>query len=140
MISLLSLGSPKKGTPRYPVQKSTSIENSENVPSEFPISREIAKTIHNRVGRKMSLFTSKMMDFLFPIPYLMSHRMTDNGNSEKQAADKHQISELISIFLFLFMTATISNFHFLFSIIRLRFKFFPRGKGKCDTHCNTSTI
>jgi hypothetical protein len=104
MIPLLSSGSIQKGTPS-PVtfQNPASIEVSdkENVLSKFPICREIAKTIYNRVGRKMSLFTSKMMDFLFPVSYLTSHRMTDNGNSEKQAADKQHICELISKLFFI---------------------------------------
>jgi hypothetical protein len=80
------------------IQKSTSFSsNEENVPSKFPISMDIAKTIYNRVGRKMSLFTSKLMDYLFSASYLMDHRLTDNMmNSDKKVADKEQISQLIS--------------------------------------------
>ncbi|EFX75339.1 hypothetical protein DAPPUDRAFT_323451 [Daphnia pulex] len=110
MIPLLSSGSTQqKGTTpviESPVtfQKPPSIEvaDKENVPSKFSIRREIAKTIYNRVGRKMSLFTRKMMDFLFPVSYLTSHRMTDNGYSGKQAADKQHISELINCVLSFF--------------------------------------
>jgi hypothetical protein len=71
--------------------------NKKNIPSKFPISMDNAKTIYNRVGRKISLFTSKMMNFLFPLSYLMSHRLTDNWmNSDKQTAVLKKNRQLIS--------------------------------------------
>jgi hypothetical protein len=61
--SLVATGSLGKGKYCVEMQNPDSFSsNEENVPSKFPISMDIAKTIYNRVGRKMSLFTSKMMD------------------------------------------------------------------------------
>ena len=96
--SLLSTDNLNSQSSIKDIQKSTSFSsNEENVPSKFPISMDIAKTIYNRVGRKMSLFTSKLMDYLFSASYLMDHRLTDNMmNSDKKVADKEQISQLIS--------------------------------------------
>jgi hypothetical protein len=99
--SLLSSGSTENLNSQSSIkdiQKSTSFSsNEENVPSKFLICMDIAKTIYNRVGRKMSLFTSKLMDYLFSAAYLMDYRLTDNMmNSEKKVADKEQISQLIS--------------------------------------------
>ncbi|XP_046452805.1 uncharacterized protein LOC124200579 [Daphnia pulex] len=99
--SLLSSGSTENLNSQSSIkdiQKSTSFSsNEENVPSKFLICMDIAKKIYNRVGRKMSLFTSKLMDYLFSAAYLMDHRLTDNMmNSEKKVADKEQISQLIN--------------------------------------------
>ena len=118
--SLVATGSLGKGKCSVELQNPDSFSsNEENVPSKFPISMDIAKTIYNRVGRKMLLFTSKMMDFLFPLSYLMSHRLTDNSmNSDKQTADKEQIRQLISnIFI-----ATRKNFLIDHSFFQIAFR------------------
>jgi hypothetical protein len=63
---------------------------------KFPIDEAKARAIFNRVGRKMTLFTSKLMEYVFGIAYLKTHKMTSqkDDKSDKTAADSDHIDQL----------------------------------------------
>ncbi len=72
-------------------------------PSKFPIDQNVAKAIYGRVGKKVTLFTAKLMEYAWGLPYILTHKLTSQRDekSERKAADADEVDQIMGEWIFI---------------------------------------